>query len=150
MAEESYRSTDEILRQMFAEPSLEHWMEKEASDVRFPCFADYITELCRRRGEPPERVINRANLEKSYGHHLFTGRRNPSRDTVLRLAFGFGLNYEGTQELLKVARKSPLYPRVKRDMILAYCLHHQYSLSACQEALQQYALPLLGEGSRYA
>lgn len=150
MKEENELTTDEILQMLFSEPTLEHWMTKEASDIRFPSFSDYITALCRQRQEPPERVINRANLERSYGHHLFSGRRNPSRDTVLQLAFGFGLDYEETQELLKVARKSQLYPRVKRDMVLAYCLYHRYSLTACQEALQQYGLPLLGEGSRYA
>ena len=108
MAEKVRLETDEILRQLFSEPSLEHWMTSEASGVSFPSFSEYITALCTRRGEPSERVINRANIEKSYGHHLFTGRRNPSRDTVLLLAFGFELDYAGTQELLKAARKIAL------------------------------------------
>jgi hypothetical protein len=150
MAETVRLETDEILRLLFSEPNLEHWMTSEASGVTFPSFSEYITALCTRRGEPSERVINRANIEKSYGHHLFTGRRNPSRDTVLQLAFGFELDYAGTQELLKAARKSALYPRIKRDMVIAWCIHHRCSVTECQEALQQYGLPLLGEGNRNA
>ena len=144
MAETVRLETDEILRLLFSEPNLEHWMTSEASGVSFPSFSEYITALCTRRGEPSERVINRANIEKSYGHHLFTGRRNPSRDTVLLLAFGFELDYAGTQELLKAARKSALYPRIKRDAAIIYCLHNHVSLMDTQIILQDLELPLLG------
>lgn len=140
--------TDELLRLLFMESSLEHLMTKDASGLSFPRFSDYITALCRQRDEVPERVINRANIEKSYGHQLFNGRRNPSRDTVLLLAFGFEMDYEAAQELLKIARKSLLHPKVKRDMVLVFCLQHHYSVVDCQLALQEYHLPLLGEGNR--
>lgn len=148
MTEESKLSTEELLRLLFMESSLEHLMSRDVDSVQLPAFSDYITALCRQRGEPPERVINRTNLERSYGHQLFSGRRSPSRDTVLQLAFGFGMDYEAAQELLKIARKSLLHPRVKRDMVLVFCLHHQYSIVDCQIALEQYGLPLLGEGNR--
>lgn len=141
-------STDELLRLLFMESSLEHLMTKDASSSYFPGFSDYITALCKKRNEPAERVINRANIEKSYGHQLFSGRRNPSRDTVLQLAFGFEMDYEAAQELLKIARKSLLHPKVKRDMVLAFCLQHHYTIVDCQMALQQYRLLLLGEGNR--
>lgn len=140
--------TDELLRLLFMESSLERLMEKDPSSLSFPSFPDYITALCKKRDEPPERVINRANIEKSYGHQLFNGRRNPSRDTVLQLAFGFEMDYEAAQELLKIARKSLLHPKVKRDMVLVFCLQHRYSVVDCQVALQKYQLPLLGEGNR--
>lgn len=148
MDDQSNLTTEELLRLLFMESSLDHLMSRSADSVQLPAFSDYITALCRQRGEPPERVINRTNLERSYGHQLFSGRRSPSRDTVLQLAFGFGMDYEAAQELLKIARKSLLHPRVKRDMVLVFCLHHHYSIIDCQIALEQYGLPLLGEGNR--
>ena len=66
---------------------------------------------------------------------------------------GQKVKYDGgdnLQELLKAARKSALYPRIKRDMVIAWCIHHRCSVTQCQEALQQYGLPLLGEGNRNA
>ncbi len=149
MAETSKITTEELLELLFMESSLEHLMNSDRSSLTLPGFAEYITALCARREEPPERVIRRADLEKSYGHQLFSGRRSPSRDTVLRLAFGLELDYEGTQELLKVARKSRLHPKVKRDMVLIYCLYHGYTLVRCQNALLEYGLPVLGEGKQY-
>ena len=149
MAETSKITTEELLELLFMESSLERLMNSDRSSLTLPGFAEYITALCARREEPPERVIRRADLEKSYGHQLFSGRRSPSRDTVLRLAFGLELDYEGTQELLKVARKSRLHPKVKRDMVLIYCLYHGYTLVRCQNALLEYGLPVLGEGKQY-
>ncbi|MBE6997499.1 MAG: hypothetical protein E7427_04940 [Ruminococcaceae bacterium] len=150
MTERPLRSTGEILQNLFSEPSLEHWMAREGNAPDYPSFSEYITALCKKRGEPPERVIRRADIEKSYGHHLFSGRRKPSRDTVLQLAFGFALDYDGAQQMLRSARKSPLYPRVRRDAVIIFCLAHRYDIVACQEALEQYGLPLLGEGGRNA
>ena len=148
MHDEQIINTDELLRLLFMESNLEHLMSRNASNQSLPSFPEYITALCKKRDEPPERVINWANIEKSYGHQLFNGRRSPSRDTVLQLAFGFEMDYEAAQELLKIARKSLLYPKVKRDMVLIFCLHRNYTIVECQVALQQYGLPILGEGNR--
>jgi len=142
--------TDELLTMLFMKSGLERLMEMDDGQELLPAFSDYITGLCRGNREPPERVIRRANIERSYGHQLFSGRRSPSRDTVLQLAFGFGMDYTGTQQLLKVARKSALHPRVKRDMVLVYSLAHGLTLMDCQLLLQKYRLPLLGEGNRNA
>ncbi len=149
MSDDRKLTTEELLKLLYMESSLDRLMNKGSTSFSFPSFPAYITALCRQRQEAPERIIKRANIEKSYGHQIFSGRRNPSRDTVLQLAFGFDMDYEQTQELLKIARKSPLHPRVKRDMVIVFCLQHRYSIVECQIYLEEYGLPLLGEGGRY-
>ena len=109
-----------------------------------PAFSAYITALCAGRGLVPQRVITKADLENSYGHQLFKGSRKPSRDTVIKLAFGFDADLELTQEMLKYSRTVPLYPRVKRDAVLIYCLKHRLSLLEAQALLQELEMPLLG------
>lgn len=148
MNTEAQKSTDELLRLLYMESSLDHLLSQSESSLRAPDFAAHITALSKRRGEPPERIINRANIEKSFGHQLFSGRRKPSRDTVLQLAFGFELDYPAAQELLSAAQKNLLYPRVKRDLVVIFCLHHRCSVVECQMCLQEHGLPLLGEGKR--
>ena len=61
----------------------------------------------------PAQVIERSQIERTYGHQLFNGTRRPSRDKVLQLALGLGLSVDETQRLLRAAGKSPLYPRLK-------------------------------------
>ena len=139
------KETDELLRLLFMESSLEHFMKKDTSDLLFPSFSEYITALCREREETPSRVIRRANLDKSFGHQVFSGKRNPSRDSILQLAFGFEADYNLAQEMLKIGRKSLLHPKVKRDMVLIFCLQHRYSIVDTQMELENYGLPLLGK-----
>ena len=136
-------STDELLKILFKEPSVERYFEQTKSETA-PSFAEYLTAWCRRLGEVPERVILRANLEKSYGHQLFSGKRNPSRDTVLQLAFAMKADLAQAQEMLKIARRSLLYPRIKRDTVIIYCLHNHISLVDTEIILQDLDLPLLG------
>lgn len=145
---ESRISTEQLLELLFKEKSLDRFMERSETSFLLPSFHEFITALCARRGEVPEHIIARANLEKSYGHKIFAGVRKPSRDTVLLLAFGFDADVALTQELLTLARKSALYPKVKRDTAIIYCLHNHISLVDTQVILHDLDLPLLGEGSR--
>ena len=137
-------STDELLALLFKERNLEHFLQRNESAYLTVSFCDYLQVWCRKHQEVPEQVIRRANLEKSYGHQLFSGKRNPSRDTVLQLAFAMRADLGQAQEMLRIARKSPLYPRIKRDTVLIYCLHNHISLVETQIILQDLGLPLLG------
>ena len=146
--EQNKCSTEELLTLIFKAQSLPLFLESKDSDITMPAFHEYISSLCAKQQEVPEHIIQRAGLEKSFGHQLFSGRRLPSRDTVLQLAFGFSLSVSETQELLKIARKSPLYPRVKRDSAIIYCLYHGFSMVDTQIILQDLDLPVLGGGRK--
>ena len=137
-------STRELWARLFQAPSVDLFLSGGGGDCPLPSFSEYITQLCEDRGVRPEAVVRRGDIERSFGHRLFSGARNPSRDTVLQLAFGFGLTADETQQLLKVARATPLHPKVKRDAVIAYCLHGRRSLVDAQECLEKYGLPLIG------
>ena len=136
-------STQELWAKLFKSPSIGSFFN-EHSGTELPAFSDYIARLADEKGDKREAVISRAGIERSYGHRLFNGTRNPSRDTVLQLAFGLALDCDGAQQLLKVAGMSPLHPKVKRDAVVAYCLHNGRTLMDAQELLYENALPLLG------
>lgn len=73
--EEKVHNTEELYALLFRERSLVHYFQRTKTDLEPPSFSEYITALCQRRGEVPEHIIARANLEKSYGHQLFSGKR---------------------------------------------------------------------------
>jgi hypothetical protein len=101
-------------------------------------------QLCRQTDQVPERVIKQAFIERTYGHQIFNGTRSPSRDKVIQLAFGFRLDVEGTQKLLKAAQKSPLYPRIKRDAAVLFCINRRMDILETQNMLSDLDLSLLG------
>ena len=139
-------STSTFFSLLFKASNLEQFIKKNAEEMKFQSFSEYITEFCKKQGEVPERIIKRANIERSFGHQIFKGTRNPSRDTVLQLAFGFEADVDTAQELLKYARMSALYPRVKRDAAIIYCLHNHFTIVETQLVLYELGLPLLGGG----
>lgn len=137
-------STQELWARLFRAPSIDGFFAANEDAFAMPSFAEYITGLAESKRLKPEHVINSAGLEKSFGHRLFSGARNPSRDSALQLAFGFGLTADEAQQLLKIAHVAPLHPKVKRDAVIAYCLQRGDSLIDAQQTLYEVGLPLMG------
>jgi len=108
-------------------------------------FLAYITDLCTQKNILPAHVIEKSGIERTFGHQLFNGRRNPLRDKVIQLAVGFGMDYKETQDLLKIARKSVLYPKLKRDAVVIYAVENNLSIFDIQATLSELSLPLMGE-----
>ncbi|HEX2979121.1 MAG TPA: hypothetical protein VHO48_02550 [Anaerolineaceae bacterium] len=146
MAEQNQKAgrTSALLRKLFNTRNLEKFIERNAAVMEIPAFHAYISELCSDRGQVPEQVIKRAGIERTYGHQLFNGTRKPSRDKVIQLAFGLDLDLDGAQKLLKIAQKSPLYPKIKRDAAIIYCLQHGKDILDTQAVLHELGLTLLG------
>jgi len=144
MAEDRRIPTDELLTLLFKERSLEQFLQRNESAWLLPSFQEFLSGWCKQHQEVPEQVIRRANLEKSFGHQLFSGKRKPSRDTVLQLAFAMKLTVQETQEMLRIARKSLLYPRIKRDAVIIYCIYNRISLADTEIILDDLELPILG------
>lgn len=146
MAQQNVKKTrtSTLLQKLFKTSNLKGFIERNAKDMEIPLFHIYISELCQTMGEVPERVIKMASIERTYGHQLFNGTRKPSRDKVIQLAFGFGLDVDGTQNLLKIAQKSVLYPKIKRDAAILYCISHNIGIVETQSMLNDMGLTLLG------
>ncbi len=144
MNKDSKLETSALWEQLFKASSVEQFLDKNEAGIGLMPFSKFISELCKNRGEVPERIIKRANIERSFGHAIFRGDRKPSRDTVLQLAFGFLADVDLAQALLKHSGHSPLYPRVPRDVVISYCLYHGNNFLKTQRILMELGLPLLG------
>jgi transcriptional regulator with XRE-family HTH domain len=105
--------------------------------------------LAAERGLNCSHIASRCGVDRVYMHQLFSGIRQPSRDKVIQIAFGLSLGVDETQALLRSAGKAALYPRIKRDAAVLYCLKHSVPFYEMQEALLELALPPLGREGRY-
>ncbi len=125
-------------------PNVKDFLVKNKDQLGLPPLHEYITDLCLALGLSRGEVIKRAGIDRTYGHQLFNSRRKPSRDKVIQLAFGLGLDEEGTQRLLQVARKSALYVKDERDAAILFCIQHQKSIDETQGLLEDIHATLLG------
>jgi len=142
-------STSALLRKLFKTANLESFIKHHSEQFDTVPFHTYINQLCAETGTIPAHVINKSGIERTFGHQLFNGIRKPSRDKVIQLAFGFVMDYEQTQELLKISRHRALYPKIKRDAVIIFALNRGLPVTDVQVTLSELSLPLLGKEERY-
>lgn len=137
--------TDDLIKQLKNTTSFERVMERCESEFIEADCASYLNELMQRYGVSKKELIIRANLERGYAYQIIRGERAPSRDRLIQLAIGVGATLDETQILLKRGGKNELYPRVKRDAALIFCIEKRYSIIDTQLFLSERNLPLLKE-----
>ena len=137
--------TSTLMRRIFKTKKLDTFLQDNGANFSMEgAFHQCLQSYCKQKGLIAERVIQNAQIARTYGHQLFNGTRQPSRDKVLQLAIAMGLTVEETQCLLTAADKGILYPRVRRDAVIIYCIKEKCSVIDVQEALNHYQLTLLG------
>ncbi len=137
-------STDTLLDGIFKASKFDRYVRSYESEMCLPSLSEHLATLCVEKDVRRASVIRKAGIDRSFGFQIFQGVKNPSRDKVIQLAFGFALDYEQTQQLLRIAHKSALYPRIKRDAALIYCLNRHMDLTDAQAMLSGMDLPILG------
>jgi hypothetical protein len=146
MAEEKTLSTTQFFRELPHTKDIGEFFDHYEDQFETEPFHEYLQRLCSERDLLPADIIKKSDIERTFGHHIFNGDKNPSRDKVLQLAFGFEMNCAEARELLKKARKCMLSPRVKRDAVVMFALERNAGIAEIQTALSELGLPVLGEG----
>ncbi len=142
--QQTSKSTSTLLRRLLKTHNFRDFFGKNEEAMQVPNFCTYIAELSRASEQTQEHIIRRSAIERTYGHQLFNGTRKPSRDKVIQLAFGFGMDVDGTQDMLRIACKSLLYPKIKRDAAILYCIGRGADIMETQTLLLDLGLDLLG------
>ena len=148
MPEQNLR-TSELLQRLFRTANINQFIKRHGKSMESVPFHVYINRLCTEKGTLPAHVIKGSGIERTFGHQLFNGKRKPSRDKVIQLAFGFEMDYDEAQTLLKMAGKSALYPRIERDAVIIHALKRKLPLGDVQATLSELSLPLIGEVKNY-
>ena len=104
----------------------------------------------KRHGFSATDVIKESRFERSYFYHLLSGhKKNPSRNTVIRIAFCIHATLDETQQLLRLASTGMLYPKILRDAALIYAIEKNYSMQEANHLLLSLDLaPLFQEESK--
>lgn len=139
------KNTTKLLNELKNAKSFVGFTKKNADVFSDESVSDYLQRLCFERNVEPAQVIKRSGIDRTYGYQLFNGRRTPSRDKLIQLGFGFPLMLSELQMLLRMAGKSQLYPKIKRDAAIIYGLNNNYTMIQMQELLEEQELPLLNK-----
>ncbi len=89
-------------------------------------------------GMPRNDAIHRSRLNQTFAYQILAGTRRASRDKLLQLAFGMQLGIRDTSELLERGGACRLRPDCRRDLIVAYALHHGMGVEQCDDLLWEH------------
>lgn len=113
----------------------------QAPEIVSISLRDYLQEMLETQGLVRKEVIAEARINETYGWELFcVGKKKPSRNKLLALAFAMKLNPDQTRRLLRHGEASALYAKDKRDAAILLALHHGLSLAQCDELLFRHGL----------
>ncbi len=132
---DSKKTTKQIIEELYECDDLKKYMEENGENFVSREFHEYIDRIMKREKMSKTKLIKRTNIEKSYIYQILNGRRNPSRDKIIRIALAMELELDETQKLLTIGNKSILYPKRRRDAALICCIKNKYTLTKTQEFL---------------
>ena len=129
------KSTSELERELTGCANLRGYLKRNESALYTPDLSELLHLELEKSGLTRAELLRRSNLNPIYGYQMLSGKRRPSRDTLLCLCFGLGLCADETQNLLLHAGYAQLYIRDPRDSILFFALNNGLSLLACNQQL---------------
>lgn len=96
-------------------------------------LAAYMAE----RENTPQLLAQQIEVERSTLYRLLSGERLTTRNVLLRIALALDLDLECTQLLLQSGQRAELYPLVRRDALIIYCINHRLTLAQAEAQIQR-------------
>ena len=128
------KNTSELMRMLKASP--EKFKDETVSgDIEDESFAAYLRGVMDEQGITAGEMIQRAYVSKTYMYQFLSGERLPGKNTAIRLALSLKLSPDDTQRMLTLAEKPLLYPKIRRDAAILYCLRKGMSLDEANDWL---------------
>ena len=137
------KTTDELAHEIQEAGDILSYLEKNRSEMQLGSFPEYLEQWLRQKQVTRAQVVRRSNLNRAYVYQIFSGKKYPSRDKVIALAFGLELSADETQTLLKQAGYRELYPRDPRDALLLFSLGKHMTLLDANELLYDHEIEVL-------
>ena len=142
------KTTDELNNELKEADDIRRFIAKNEDELITKKISAFLNEIIDRKNLKKSQIIEAANLHKSYGYELFSGKKEmPSRDVMLRLAIAMGLDLEETQKLLKYSELPPLYARNSRDSVIIYAINNKKNVMNCNLLLEELGHKSLAENN---
>ena len=141
--EAAAKTTNELNHEIYAATDIDDYLTDNKSSFLSETLTEHLNGLLARKNLTRADVVRRAQLEKSYIYQIFSGKRFPSRDKLISVAFGLNLSADETQTMLKVSGYKELYARSRRDAVILFALRQNNTLLETNEMLYKHGLELL-------
>ena len=139
-----YKSTEELTHEITNSTDVEDYLQKNKRHLLTQCLSEYLNMLLSEKELSRADVVRNSLLDRVYVYQIFSGKKAPSRDKLIALAFGLCLSDEETQKLLKLSGNRELYARDERDVLILFALQRKKTIFEVNELLFSHNFPTLG------
>lgn len=136
------RSTAELLSLLKNAGDINDYLEKNSDSFSTCRPHEYLEKIIDEKNLVKSEIIKKSSIERHYAYQIFSGRKTPSRDKLIMLCIGMGLDTEETQSLLTKCSSPILYAKNKRDNIVIFSLQNRLSLIEMNELLFELELDI--------
>lgn len=127
------RLTEELLQRLLAAETPEDYLDEEFTIDR--TLSKYLEQLRSEKGLRRSEIIRASGVNGTFVYDVFQGKSRLGRDRAIMLALGMGCTLRETQRLLRLDGVSELWPKVRRDAIIIWCIKHGFSRQETDEEL---------------
>ncbi len=113
-AQETTARLENLLKDVKDDTAAKRYIDKYTG-AGYDTFAQYFNEYIGENNLILSEVIDRSGISKNYAYNIVNGSRNPSRDKIIALCIGAGMNVSTCNRALKIAKEGVLYPKDERD-----------------------------------
>ncbi len=138
------KTTEQLNHEINEAGNIQDFLVSNQNNILTTSLSEHLRTLLFERNLQKKDIIHNSLLDRVYVYQIFAGRKFPSRNKLIALAFGMRLSVEETQKLLKISGNRELYARDERDAIILFALHHNMTISDANELLYEHELKLLG------
>lgn len=137
------KNTKDLEQELSSCAQLHTFLESHQENMTEVPVHENLKKYMEEKGISRTLAITRSGLNTIYAYQIFSGKRKPSRDKLICLCFGLGLNAEEVQSFLHDCGYIPLYAKKRRDSIILFALYKKMTLFELNELLYEEDEPLL-------
>lgn len=137
------KSTSTLMNELNSSSQIDKYLKENSNFIIEKKLFKYLQEKLDEKGLSKSDVIKKSEINEIYGYQILSGKRFPSRNKLLCICIGAEFSVEETNEVLRVAEFSPLYPKLKRDSVIIFCIKNRYPIWRINEELFDHDLQIL-------
>ncbi len=138
------KTTDELNHEIKSSTDIEDYLKNNSKHLIVHSLTEHLKSLLSDKGLTRAAVVRDCLMSRAYVYQIFSGKKTPSRDKIIALAFGLHLSENEVQTLLKISGNRALYARDERDSIILFSFMHNKTIFETNNLLFDHGFELLG------
>ncbi len=131
------KNTDELLTELKASKEIKNFLKENDENIKNYTLVEYFDLLIKEKNLTKKDIINKSELNYTYGYQILNGSRKPTKDKLIQICFGMSATPQEANRILVLANAGGLYSKVRRDCVIIFALEKGLSLTQTNELLYE-------------